>query len=92
MNYRTAPLEQLRKERVRLTNMQQVLQQRLASTGSGRGGRDAGFRNGATNYQQEREMQRLIKQIAELDAEIVRRDKQTQTAAPAVSAETADEA
>lgn len=80
MNYHTATLEQLRKERVRLTNMQQMLQQRLASTGSSRGGRNAGYRSGATNYQQEREMQRLMTQIAELDAELVRRDQQAQPA------------
>lgn len=82
MNYRTATLEQLRTERVRLTNLQQVLQQRIASASSSRGGRNAGFRSGATNNHQERELQRLIDQIAKLDAEIVWRDQHAQPATP----------
>ena len=81
MNYRTATTEQLRKERVRLTNMQQVLQHRVDSATSNRGGRNAGFRRGgATNHQQERDLQRLIAQIAELDAELVYRDQHKQPA------------
>lgn len=87
MNYRTATLEQLRAERVRLTNLQQVLQQRIASSVSTRGGRNAGFRSGASNNQQERELQLLIDQIAKLDAEIVWRDQHAQPAAPDVVAD-----
>jgi hypothetical protein len=83
MNYRNASTEQLRKERVRLTNMQQVLQHRVDSARSNRGGRNAGFRRGgSTNHQQERDLQQLIAQIAELDAELVRRDQAEQPDQP----------
>lgn len=86
MDYQTATTEQLRKERVRLTNMQQTLQHRVDSSSSNRGGRNAGFRaGGVTNRQQERDLQRLIEQIAVLDAELVRRDQQEQTATPQTS-------
>lgn len=87
MNYRTATLEQLRAERVRLTNLQQVLQQRMASSNSSRGGPNAGFRTAATTHQQQREIQRLIDQIARLDAELVWRDRQAQPQAPATAAD-----
>lgn len=73
MNYRTAPTEQLRKERVRLTNMQRMLQQRHDSSVANRGGREAGFRQGSTVHQQERELSQIEAQLARLDAEIARR-------------------
>lgn len=88
MNYRTASMDQLRTERVRLTNMLRVFQQRRDSSVANRGGRDAGYRSNATAHQQDRELQRLTKQLAELDAELVWRDeraKSEQTAAEAAS-------
>jgi hypothetical protein len=88
MNYRTATTEQLRKERARLTSMQQMIQQRRDSSAQNRGGRDAGFRRGATLHQQDRELLRLQEQIAQLDAELVSRD---QRAAAAANTQTMDE-
>ena len=79
MNYRTASMDQLRTERVRLTNMLQVFQQRRDSSVANRGGRDAGYRSNATRHQQDRELQRLSKQLAELDAELVWRDERAKT-------------
>jgi hypothetical protein len=75
MNYRTASMDQLRTERVRLTNMLHVFQQRRDSSVANRGGREAGYRSNATTHQQDRELQRLTKQLAELDAELVWRDE-----------------
>lgn len=73
MNYRTATIDQLRKERVRLTNMQRMIQQRRDSSAANRGGRDAGFRRGSTIHQQERELSQIEAQLAQLDAEIAYR-------------------
>ena len=82
MDYRTASMDQLRKERVRLTNMLQVFQQRRDSSVANRGGRDAGYRRNATTHQQDRELQRLTKQLADLDAELVWRDKRANAVHP----------
>lgn len=79
MDYRTASMDQLRTERVRLTNMLHVFQQRRDSSVANRGGRDAGYRRNATTHQQDRELQRLSRQLADLDAELVRRDERAKT-------------
>ena len=55
MDYRTASMDQLRTERVRLANMLHVFQQRRDSSVANRGGRDAGYRRNATTHQQDRE-------------------------------------
>lgn len=75
MNLRTATAEQLRAERARLTNMLQLLQRRRDSNAVQRGGRDAGFRRGASTHQQDREIERLTAQLAKVDAEIEYRDR-----------------
>lgn len=84
MNLRTATTDQLRKERLRLTNMQQMIQHRRDSSAVNRGGREAGFRRAATTHQQDRELIRINAQIAQLDAELAfraARDEATQSAA-----------
>jgi hypothetical protein len=86
MNLRTATLDQLRKERLRLTNMQRLLEQRKASNTSNRGGRNAGFRTGATNYQQDRELKQITTQLAQLDAEIAFREKRDAASSAEASA------
>ena len=80
MNYRTATLDQLRQERVRLTNQQRMLQQRLQSAGASRGGRTASYGRSASNHQLEHELERLAEQITKLEAEFAWRDQHAQPA------------
>lgn len=80
MNYRTATLDQLRKERLRLINMQRMLQQRRDASANQRAGRNAGFRPSASAHQQDRELMRVSSQLNRLDAELAYREQRAGTA------------
>jgi hypothetical protein len=81
MNYRTVTDEQLRTERVRLTNIIQLTERRRDASTVNRGGRDAGFRRPATTHQQERELVQLRAQLERLDKELAWRADHAKPAA-----------
>lgn len=95
MNYRTVTDEQLRIERVRLTNMEQMIQRRREASAAVRGPKDAGFRRSATPHQQDRELIQLRAQLARVDKELAWRAEHadsTETTPVAQAAEESTEA